>query len=203
MGRSAHPGGQGRAPWQFLKSASCVVGPGAEIPLPAYSRSVDWEAEIAVVIGMPARDVPVERAMEHVAGFTIINDLSARDFLKRANVPAGSPFAYDWLSQKCFDGACPMGPWLTPRERIPDPDDMKIELWVNDCLKQDSTSRNLIFTAAEQVAYLSTRLTLRPGDVIATGTPAGVGMARGEFLKPGDEVRIRIGGIGELRHRMV
>ncbi len=189
----------GLNPWHFIKpSAPCVRGTGERIPLPAYSRRVDWEAEIALVMGSACRNVRATEALDHVAGLTIVNDLSARDHLKRDKVPADSPFKFDWVSQKSFDGALPMGPWICPLEQVEDLGDIGIKLWVNDQLMQDSSSANLIFSFAEQVAHLSTRLTLRPGDVIATGTPAGCGAARGQFLKPGDRVRIEVAGIGEL-----
>ena len=191
----------GLKPWHFIKpSAPCVRETGARIQLPPYSRRVDWEAEIALVIGRPCRDVSVDDALDFVAGLTIVNDLSARDHLKRDKIAADSPFKYDWVSQKCFDGALPMGPWIVPLEDFADIHQLGIQLWVNDELMQDSSSRNLIFSYAEQIAHLSTRLTLRPGDVIATGTPAGCGAARGRFLQPGDRVRIRVEGIGELQN---
>ena len=186
-------------PWFFVKtSAHSVIGPGAAIRLPAFSKKVDWEAEIGVVIGRAMRDLPVERAMEAVAGYTIVNDLSARDFIKREN----SIFVFDWVGQKCFDGSAPMGPWITPAEFAPDPEDIAVKLWINGAIKQDSNSRLMVHSIREQIAYLSRRMTLRPGDVIATGTPAGVGMPKGEFLKPGDEVRIEIGGCGTLVNRV-
>jgi 2-keto-4-pentenoate hydratase/2-oxohepta-3-ene-1,7-dioic acid hydratase in catechol pathway len=189
----------GLKPWHFIKpSAPCVRATGARIALPRYSRRVDWEAEIALVIGRHCRDVSVSEALNYVAGMTIVNDLSARDHLKREKVPVESPFRFDWVSQKCFDGSLPMGPWICPLEHIDDLRDMAIKLWVNDELMQDSSSANLIFSFAEQISHLSTRLTLRPGDVIATGTPAGCGAARGRFLQPGDRVRIWVQGIGEL-----
>jgi 2-keto-4-pentenoate hydratase/2-oxohepta-3-ene-1,7-dioic acid hydratase in catechol pathway len=189
----------GLKPWHFIKpSAPCVRATGATIALPRYSRCVDWEAEIALVIGRHCRDVSLSEALGYVSGMTIVNDLSARDHLKREKVPVESPFRFDWVSQKCFDGSLPMGPWICPLEHIDDPQDMAIKLWVNDELMQDSSSANLIFSFAEQISHLSTRLTLRPGDVIATGTPAGCGAARGRFLQPGDRVRIWVQGIGEL-----
>jgi 2-keto-4-pentenoate hydratase/2-oxohepta-3-ene-1,7-dioic acid hydratase in catechol pathway len=191
----------GLKPWHFIKpSAPCVRETGARIQLPSYSRRVDWEAEIAVVIGRPCRNVSVEQALKFVAGLTIVNDLSARDHLKRDPIAADSPFKYDWVSQKCFDGALPMGPWLVPLEDFDDIRRLGIQLWVNEELMQDSSSSNLIFSCAEQIAHLSTRLTLLHGDVIATGTPAGCGAARGRFLQPGDRVRIRVEGIGELQN---
>jgi len=189
----------GLHPWHFIKaSESCVRGPGARIALPNYSKCVDWEAEIAVVIGRDCRNVAVDDALRHVAGVTVVNDLSARDHLRRKGVAADSPFHFDWVSQKSFDGALPMGPWLCPLEEIEDLGNLAIRLWVNDELMQDSSSSNLIFSVAEQVAHLSSRLTLRPGDVIATGTPAGCGAARGRFLKAGDRVRVWVETVGEI-----
>jgi 2-keto-4-pentenoate hydratase/2-oxohepta-3-ene-1,7-dioic acid hydratase in catechol pathway len=189
----------GLKPWHFIKaSAACVRGPDSRIALPAYSKKVDWEAEIALVMGRQCQNVSIERAMDYVAGFTIVNDLSARDHIRRIGVSVESPFYFDWVSQKSFDGALPMGPWITPLEDIPDTSQMGIRLWVNEELMQDSSSANLIFSMAEQISHLSSRLTLRPGDVIATGTPAGCGTARGRFLKAGDRVRIQVEGVGEL-----
>jgi 2-keto-4-pentenoate hydratase/2-oxohepta-3-ene-1,7-dioic acid hydratase in catechol pathway len=109
---------------------------------------------------------------------------------------------FDWLGQKCFDGSAPMGPWITPIDYVPDPEDIAVKLSINGVVKQDSNSKLMVHSIAEQIAYLSRHVTLRPGDVIATGTPAGVGFARGEFLKPGDEIRIEIGGCGTLVNRV-
>ena len=163
---------------------------------------MDWEIELTAVIGKAAKDVPVEKALQHVAGYTIANDLSARDVMKRDKNPAASPFHYDWLSQKCFDGACPLGPWIVPAGDIPDPQNLALRLWVNGTLMQDSHTSKMIFSTAEQIAMLSSRVTLYPGDLVLTGTPAGVGTPRRLFLKPGDTVRLWIEGIGEMSHTM-
>jgi 2-keto-4-pentenoate hydratase/2-oxohepta-3-ene-1,7-dioic acid hydratase in catechol pathway len=193
----------GLSPWHFIKtSRSSVVGPGAKVKLPAYSQMVDWEVELAAVIGRPAKNVTVERALDYVAGYTIANDLSARDAGRRPHLPDASPFKTDWLGQKCFDGSCPLGPWITPASEIPDPQALAMKLWVNDELMQDSNTSKMIFSTAEQIAQLSTRVTLMPGDLVVTGTPAGVGMARRRFLKAGETVRLWIEGIGELRHTL-
>lgn len=187
-------------PWFFMKTtASSIIGTHTPARLPSFSKQVDWEAELGAVIGRPTRNIPEARALEAVAGYVIVNDLSARDLMKRE----GTPFIYDWVGQKCFEDAAPMGPWFTPAAYIADPSDMPIKLWVNDVLKQNSNTGRMVHGIAEQVAYLSRHFTLNPGDVIATGTPAGVGMPRGEFLKAGDEVRIEIGGCGELINQMV
>ena len=193
----------GEKPWHFVKSSrSSVVGPGARVKLPIYSQMVDWEVELAAVIGKVARDVRVEKALDHVAGYTIANDLSARDVMKREKNPATSPFHYDWLSQKCFDGSCPLGPWIVPSSDIGSPQNLALKLWVNDTLMQDSLTSKMIFSTAEQIAMLSSRVTLYPGDLVLTGTPAGVGTPRRLFLKPGDRVKLWIENIGELSHTM-
>jgi 2-keto-4-pentenoate hydratase/2-oxohepta-3-ene-1,7-dioic acid hydratase in catechol pathway len=193
----------GEKPWHFVKSSrSSVVGPGARVKLPVYSQMVDWEVELAAVIGRAARDVAVEKALDYVAGYTIANDLSARDVMRRDKNPATSPFHYDWLSQKCFDGACPLGPWIVPAGEIPYPQNLALKLSVNDKVMQDSHTGKMIFSTAEQIAMLSSRVTLYPGDLILTGTPAGVGMPRRTFLKAGDSVKLWIEGIGELTHTM-
>lgn len=194
----------GLKPWHFLKTArGSVVGPGAEVAIPAYAKLLDWEIELAAVIGRPCRDVPVERALDHVAGYTIANDLSARDHVKREGVGDHSPFKWDWVSQKCFEGACPLGPWIVPAAAIPDPQNLAMKLWVGDELMQDSHTGRMIFSTAEQIAHLSTRITLFPGDLVLTGTPAGVGMARRRFLARGETVRLWIESIGEFSHRIV
>jgi 2-keto-4-pentenoate hydratase/2-oxohepta-3-ene-1,7-dioic acid hydratase in catechol pathway len=193
----------GLKPWHFIKtSRASVVGPGAKVKIPAYSRMVDWEVELAAVIGRPAKDVGVDEALAYVAGYTIANDLSARDAMRRPHLADASPFKLDWVSQKCFDGSCPLGPWIAPASDVADPQKLGLKLWVNDELMQDSNTAQMIFTTAEQIAHLSTRVTLQPGDLILTGTPAGVGMGRQRFLKAGDTLRLWIEGIGELRHTM-
>ena len=196
------PRSMGLKPWHFIKTPRTVVETQSTIPLPAYSKMVDWEAELAVVIGRPAKNVPADKALDYVAGYTVANDLSARDFVTRPQIPATSPFKYDWVSQKNFDGACPIGPWIVPAGEIPNPQNLGIKLWVNDVLKQDSHTSKMIFSVADQVAYLSTRITLHPGDLILTGTPSGVGLARQEFLKSGDVVRVWIEGIGTLSNTL-
>jgi len=194
----------GGKPWHFVKtSRSSLVGPNAKVKLPAFSKAVDWEVELAAVIGKRAKDVSVEKALGCVPGYTVANDLSARDAMRRESNPPASPFHYDWVSQKCFDGACPLGPWIVPANEIKDPHNLGIKLWVGDELMQDSNTGQMIFNTAEQIAMLSSRVTLQPGDVILTGTPAGVGMGRKRFLQPGERVRLWIEGIGELNHTVV
>jgi 2-keto-4-pentenoate hydratase/2-oxohepta-3-ene-1,7-dioic acid hydratase in catechol pathway len=191
----------GLKPWHFIKASRTVTGHQATIELPAASKAIDWEAELGAVIGRPAKNVPIEKALDYVAGYTIANELSARDLGRREQLPDQSPFKYDWVGQKCFDGACPLGPWIVPARDIKDPQQLGIKLWVNDVLKQDSNTSQMIFTLAEQIAHLSSRITLYPGDIILTGTPAGVGAARREFLKRGDVTKVWIEGIGTLVNR--
>ncbi len=187
-------------PYFFLKSGPhCIIGPGDEIQLPKVSNFIDWEAELAVVIGKPARNVKAANALDYVAGYTIFNDLSARDLGK----PRNRPFNTHWFVHKNFEGSGPMGPWMVPASDIPDPHNIDIKLWVNDSLEQDSNSKYLFFNINEQIEYISARLTMRPGDVIATGTPAGVGRPKGKCLKPGDTVTIELEGIGTLKNPVV
>jgi 2-keto-4-pentenoate hydratase/2-oxohepta-3-ene-1,7-dioic acid hydratase in catechol pathway len=188
--------------WHFIKSSRCVVGPDTVVPLPTHAKKIDWEAELGVVIGRRAKNIALERALDAVAGYTIGNDLSARDVSRRPGISDTSPFKFDWVAQKNFDGACPLGPWIVPASDVPDPHKLKIELTVNGVVKQSSNTSELIFNIAEQISHISEKITLHPGDVILTGTPAGVGAGRGEFLKAGDEVKITIERIGELTNRL-
>jgi 2-keto-4-pentenoate hydratase/2-oxohepta-3-ene-1,7-dioic acid hydratase in catechol pathway len=196
----ADPRAGGREPWFFLKSPRAVAPPGAFVRVTLAGDLVDWEAELVAVIGRKVRNVPVEQALDAVAGYTCGNDLSARDHVFRADEPASSPFRADWMRHKSFDDACPLGPWIVPAAFVPDPMNLPIRLLVNGALKQDSNTCNMIFSVAEQISFLSQSLTLHPGDLIMTGTPAGVGASRDEFLKRGDDVTIEIDGVGTLRN---
>lgn len=192
----------GLKPWHFIKVPHAVIGPGAAVTLPPASKKVDWEVELAAVIGRRGKDIPATEALGYVAGYTVANDLSARDLGTRPPLEPTTPFFYDWVGHKNFDGSCPLGPWIVPAAEIADPQRLGIKLWVNDVIKQDSNTANMIFTLAEQIAQISSRLTLHPGDIILTGTPAGVGAGRGEFLKRGDVVKLWCEGIGTLTHTM-
>ena len=192
----------GLKPWFFIKAARSVTDPDAKVSISKYSKKMDWEAELAVVIGRKARDLTLDNALSCVAGYTVGNDLSARDLGFRPQLPDSSPFRADWIRHKSFDGSCPLGPWITPAAYISNPSKLAIKLWVNDTLKQNSNSGNMIFTIAEQISHLSTGITLYPGDVIMTGTPAGVGAGRGEFLKAGDVVKVEIAEIGSITNTM-
>jgi len=198
------PRKEGIAPWHFLKSGpATLAGHRAEIPYPAGSNRLDWEAELAVVMGRRAHAVSVESALDHVAGYMCANDLSARDFAVRPGVDVSSPFRFDWIGHKCFNGSCPLGPVLTPAKFVDSPENLAIRLWLNGELRQDSSTRNHIYSVAEQIAHLSARIDLLPGDLILTGTPAGVGMESGVFLQRGDLLRVSIEGLGELETRIV
>jgi 2-keto-4-pentenoate hydratase/2-oxohepta-3-ene-1,7-dioic acid hydratase in catechol pathway len=195
------PHAAGLKPWHFIKTSGTLVAPGAEVVLPAFSEKVDWEVELVAVIGTPARNVSVELALNYVAGYTIGNDLSARDHVFRPQVPLQSPFRFDWVSQKSWEGSCPIGPWIVPAAEIGDPQRLNLRLLVNGEVRQDSNTSKMVFSTAEQIAQLSTRITLQPGDLILTGTPAGVGMAWKQFIKAGDVVVAEIERIGRLETR--
>jgi 2-keto-4-pentenoate hydratase/2-oxohepta-3-ene-1,7-dioic acid hydratase in catechol pathway len=188
---------EGGRPYFFIKTPrQAVIGPDAAIRIPSPDARVDWEAELGVVICRPCRNVSAKDAVSYIAGFTIMQDVSDRASLFRTDWK----FGIDWLGGKSFDTAAPMGPWITPCEFISDPQELTIRLWVNDELMQNASTRLMYFTVAEQIEYLSELLTLLPGDVIATGTPAGVGHPRGKYLKPGDVVTITIEKLGTLRN---
>jgi 2-keto-4-pentenoate hydratase/2-oxohepta-3-ene-1,7-dioic acid hydratase in catechol pathway len=189
--------------WHFLKSSRAVVGHGAAVELPRNSSKIDWEVELAAVIGRRCKNVDLEHALDFVAGYAVAIDFSARDLSRRWDVAEGSPFKMDWMSHKNFDGSCPIGPFIVPASEVGDPQDLGIELSVNGEVKQKSTTAEMIFSLAEQIRDLSRQITLWPGDIILTGTPAGVGTTRGEFLKAGDVVAARIDGLGELQTTMV
>jgi len=183
-------------PYSFLMPPSTTLrGSGAPVQKPAMSQMMDWEAELAAVIGKTCRDVPVESALDVVAGYANFNDLSARDWI--ASRP---PIGVDWVQHKCFDGFGPFGPFLVPAQFVGDPQALPVRLSVNGVIKQDSSTAQMVFGVAECIAHLSRIMTLEPGDVIATGTPAGVGHGRKppEYLAPGDEIRMEIANLGEL-----
>ena len=178
----------------FTKAPTAISDPGSEIALSSkISSEYDWEAELAVVIGKQGRDIDERTALEYVFGYTCLNDLTARD-LQRAHG--------QWFKGKSLDGACPIGPWIVTADEIADPQTLGISLSVNGAQKQSATTSSMIFSVARIIAELSKGMTLEPGDIIATGTPEGVGFARTppEFLKDGDLVEIEIDKIGTLRN---
>jgi 2-keto-4-pentenoate hydratase/2-oxohepta-3-ene-1,7-dioic acid hydratase in catechol pathway len=182
----------------FNKQVTCVVGPGDDVHMPRVSSLLDYEGELAIVIGRRCRHVPAEHAPEVIAGYTIANDVSVRDWqLRTPTMTMG----------KSFDTHGPLGPWVVTADELGDPHDLGIRTFVNDEQRQDGNTREMVFDCFEQIAHLSEAFTLEPGDVIATGTPAGVGAVRQPFpeglLKVGDVVRVEIDGIGTLENTVV
>jgi 2-keto-4-pentenoate hydratase/2-oxohepta-3-ene-1,7-dioic acid hydratase in catechol pathway len=189
-------------PFFFLKPpTTTVVGTRAEVVLPDDAQ-VDWEVELAAVIGRGGRHIDEAAALDHVAGYTVANDLSARGLFPREDAVM-APFSWDWVQHKAYDGFCPVGPGVTPSWLVPDPQDLPLRLSVNGVVKQDSSTSDMVFGVARLISAASQVITLEPGDLILTGTPAGVGMPRGTFLNPGDVVVAEIGGLGVLENTMV
>src|SRR6202167_5185528 len=182
-----------QVPTIFNKFTNVVIGPGATIVLPKVSAKPDYEAELAFVIGRGGRYIPAAKAMEHVFGYTILNDVSARDFQMATT---------QWLMGKTFDTFAPMGPWIVTRDEIVDPHSLDIILEIGGEVLQRSNTRELVFGVPALVEFISSVVTLEPGDVVSTGTPAGVGFTRKppRYLQPGDEVVVSIEGLGELRN---
>jgi 2-keto-4-pentenoate hydratase/2-oxohepta-3-ene-1,7-dioic acid hydratase in catechol pathway len=182
----------------FNKQVTCVVGPGADVHMPKVSTFLDYEAELAVVIGRRCRHVSVERAHEVIAGYTCANDVSVRDWQGRAQT---------MTIGKSFDTHGPLGPWLVTGDELGNPQDLSIRCFVNDEVRQDASTGEMVFDCFQQVSHLSEAFTLEPGDVIATGTPAGVGLGlqpiRDNLLHVGDTVRVEIEGIGDLVNTVV
>jgi 2-keto-4-pentenoate hydratase/2-oxohepta-3-ene-1,7-dioic acid hydratase in catechol pathway len=178
----------------FKPPRNAVVGPGDTVVMPRGTQKYDWEIELAAVIGKTARYVAPEHALDHVAGYTIGIDMSARDF----NVAPDQFYKFDWVAGKATDTGCPLGPWMMPAAALPDPQNVALKLAVNGAVKQDSNTGQMIFSVAEQIARASEIMTLDPGDVLLTGTPAGVGVPKGTFLKAGDRLDADIAGIGRL-----
>jgi acylpyruvate hydrolase len=178
-------------PTLFAKFRSALIGANDDIVLPFATDEVDWEAELAVIIGARVRHEPVEDAPAAIAGYAILNDVSMRDWQNRT---------MEWLQGKTWEHATPLGPWLVTADESPGPG-RQIECIVDGEQMQKADTSDLLFDPATLVAYISTVVTLEPGDVIATGTPAGVGAGRGRFLTPGAEVVTRIAGLGEQRNR--
>jgi 2,4-diketo-3-deoxy-L-fuconate hydrolase len=179
-------------PLLFAKFPNSITGPESVIEVPSMTKALDWEAELAVVIGVNARDLPASSALTAVAGYMNMNDVSARD----VQIGEGG----QWTRGKSFDTFAPTGPYLVTAEEIEDPQDLAVACWVNGETVQSGTTADMIFPVAELIAFISQSLTLEPGDIIATGTPAGVGMARAPqlFLDEGDEVVVEVEGLGRL-----
>ncbi|MFJ8139775.1 fumarylacetoacetate hydrolase family protein [Streptomyces sp. NPDC096013] len=184
-------------PYVFLGSPRALTGPYDDIVLPALGEQHDWELELALVIGKPGKNIPAEDAMRHVAGYTISNDLTTRDRLYRPDLKA---IGTDWFTAKNADTFLPTGPFLVPAAFVKDPGDLRITLRHNGVLRQDESTKDMIFDIPRLIAYVSTTTTLRPGDLLLTGSPAGNGAHWGVFLKPGDVVESEITGLGHQRN---
>lgn len=189
------------APRLFLKPGTAITGPGTPVAIPEITTQLDWEAELAVVIGRQAKGVTAEQALDHVFGYTCANDVSARSVdygFERDS--SGAVDYFDWLAGKWGDGFAPIGPHLVTADELGDPQRLQITFDLNGERFQDGSTGDMIFTVAELVAHASRLCTLVPGDVLLTGTPSGVGAASGRFLRPGDEMVVTISSIGELKN---
>jgi 2-keto-4-pentenoate hydratase/2-oxohepta-3-ene-1,7-dioic acid hydratase in catechol pathway len=183
-------------PILFLKPATSIIGPGQAIVLPRVSKQVDFEGELAVVIGRTGKNIPQQNALDYVAGYTCANDVSAHDIEFRTS---------QWTSGKMLDTFCPLGPVLVTRDEIPDPNSLRLITLLNGQTVQDASTTDMVFPPAFLVSYISSLATLEAGDVILTGTPAGIGCNRKPqvFLKAGDHVGVEIEGIGTLTNPVV
>ena len=181
----------------FTKAPTTANGPFGDIVIdPAVSVEVDWEAELAVIIGKTGKNIREEEAMNYVFGYTVLNDVTARDLQRQHK---------QYFKGKSIDGYCPMGPWIVTADEVADPQHLPIRLRVNGVVKQEANTSMMIFSIRQIIAILSRGMTLEPGDIIATGTPSGVGFARNppEFLKAGDMVETEIEGLGMMRNKVV
>ena len=183
-------------PLFFNKQTSCVTGPNDPIHFPRVSDQLDYEGELGFVIGRPARNVSRERAHEVIAGYTVVNDVSVRDWQFRAQT---------MTLGKSFDTHGPIGPWIVTPDELGDPHGLRLQTWVNGELRQDSNTKNLVYDCYAQVETLSTVFTLLPGTIVSTGTPGGVGFAMDppKYMRPGDVVRIEIEGVGRLENPVI
>ncbi|MFA5239317.1 MAG: fumarylacetoacetate hydrolase family protein [Phycisphaerae bacterium] len=202
LGLSDSPG-KTTVPRLFIMPPTVITGDGEEIPWPAYSEQIDYEIELAVVIGKEAKCITAQIAKEVIVGYTIVNDVSARSvtFAKGRKKRPWDEF-YDWLGGKWADGFLPMGPFLLTADEVEDPQDLQMTLKVNDEIRQNSNTSEMIFDIYQIVSFLSHLMTLQPGDIIATGTPHGVAMATGNFLQGGDKIQCTIEKLGTLTNTL-
>jgi 2,4-diketo-3-deoxy-L-fuconate hydrolase len=189
-----------RRPYLFEKTASCVAGPYDDVAKPVGYDDIDGEVELGVVIGGKGKRIAPERAMDHVAGFMVCNDLTVRGFRKQGELPVPGP---DWFGSKCHDGFAPQGPFLVPRAFVPDCRNLRLTLKVNGEIRQDGNTRDMIHSPEAQIAHLSNQVTLEPGDVISTGTPNGIGLITGKYIRAGDLIEAEIDLLGAQRNRLV
>ncbi len=181
-------------PFCFIKLPSCAIGARDEVILPMNVEKPDWEIELGVVIGKRAHRVTAAEAMDYVAGYAVVNDVTAREHIFRRD---GSAIGADWLSGKCFPTFLPFGPMIVPRDQVANPYDLSLKLSVNGKVYQDETTADMMFSIERQIEYLANRVVLQPGDLICTGSPYGNGSAFGVYLQPGDVMEATIDG---LRH---
>lgn len=194
----AEEAGLGRVPAQpvlFVKLWTALIGPDAAIQLGPLGAQLDYEGELVAVIGRKARRVPVGAALSYVGGYTVMNDVTARDLQW---TQLGEHRIVDWYSSKCLEASTPVGPWIITTDEIPDPQALRVRTWVNGELRQDGDTELMVHSIAALVAYASERTVLRPGDLIATGTPRGVGGFGGRYLKDGDVVEVEVECVGRL-----
>ena len=189
-------------PRVFMKPPSTtVIGPGDRILIPPVARSIDWEGELAVVMGRRAKAVKAEEALKYVAGYTIMNDVSERDLVIKERTDSRERDKwFDWLNGKWLDTFGPQGPWIVTSDEIPDPQSLEISTYVNGERKQNNNTGQMLYPVDMIIEYISAIITLEPGDLISTGTISGVGATTGTFMKPGDRVEIEISEIGVLRN---
>ena len=183
-------------PYLFLKLPESVIGPTDSIMLPAEFERVDWELELGVIIGREGRHIQAEQAMEYVAGFVVINDITARDYNVREDWPT---LRTDWFIAKSFDTFCPVGPFFVPKEFVANYRDLTARLWLNGQLYQEFSPADMVYSVEEQMEWASRVTTLRPGDVLATGSGPGNGLATGRWLRPGDVLEAEITGLGRQK----
>ena len=200
-GGGAFAGKEKMIPRFFSKPCTSVIGTNDAIRVPASTGFADWELELAVVIGKTGRNLSVAQAAAHIGGYTIFNDISARELTFRKDLPTQEgDWFFDWLVGKWLDTFGPMGPWLTTADEVDRPDNLRMQLWCNGQLQQDANSGQMIFSPAEAIAFISQFVTLQPGDIISTGTPAGVGHSKKLRLNPGDQIRGEIECLGVLEN---
>ncbi len=188
----------------FMKPpATTVIAPGDRILIPPIARAIDWEGELAVVIGRRAKGVKASSALRYVAGYTVMNDVSERKLhIRNRTEDRPQDKWFDWLNGKWLDTFAPQGPWVVTRDEIPDPQALEISTFINGERRQHNNTGQMLYPVAQIIEYITSIITLQPGDLISTGTVSGVGATTGEFLKPGDKVEIEISRIGILRSRV-
>jgi 2,4-didehydro-3-deoxy-L-rhamnonate hydrolase len=187
-------------PFVFMGAPSAIIGPFDDFEAPYDVEQPDWELELAAVIGRPARRVPAAQALEHVAGYTIANDITSRELVNRPDVPQ---MGMDWLASKCSPGFLPLGPFITPAVFVGDPQGLQITLKLNGQTMQDESTADMIFGVARIIEFVSRHVKLLPGDVVLTGSPSGNGTHYGRFIRDGDVLEGSIAGLGTQRNRCV